>query len=66
MAGVLFFEDQDGFENAKIEDQNGFENAEIAVHKGCVHNFSTPGKDGYDENVAKISRDAVLNCFKSM
>ena len=45
---------------------SGFENAEIAVHKGCVHNFSTPGKDGYDENVAKISRDAVLNCFKSM
>ena len=44
----------------------GHANAEIAVYEGCVHNFSTPGKPGYVEEVAKTSRDAVLRCFKSM
>jgi len=41
-------------------------NAEIGVYEGCVHNFSTPGKAGYVEDVAKRSRAAVLRCFKSM
>lgn len=45
---------------------SGHANAEIAVYEGCVHNFSTPGKAGYVEEIAKISRDAVLRCFKSM
>lgn len=41
-------------------------NAEIAVYEGCAHNFSTPGKPAYVEEIAKKSRDAVLRCFKSM
>ncbi|MBT5050705.1 MAG: dienelactone hydrolase family protein [Rhodospirillaceae bacterium] len=44
----------------------GHANAEIAVYEDCVHNFSTPGKAGYVEEIAKESRDAVLRCFKSM
>ncbi|MBK17648.1 MAG: hypothetical protein CMM52_02235 [Rhodospirillaceae bacterium] len=41
-------------------------NAEIAVYEGQAHNFSTPGKPAYDAEIAKISRDAVLKCFRSM
>ncbi len=41
-------------------------NAEIVVHPGATHNFSMPHKDGYDAEAAKISREAVLRCFRSM
>jgi carboxymethylenebutenolidase len=44
----------------------GHANAEIAVYKGASHNFSMPGKDGYDAAAAKASREAVVSCFKSM
>lgn len=40
--------------------------AEIKVHPGATHNFAMPQKDGYDPAVAKVSRDAVLACFRSM
>lgn len=39
---------------------------EITIHDGASHNFSQPGKDGYDPEAAKASRDAVLRCFNSM
>ena len=41
-------------------------NAEIAVYPGCGHNFSIPGNAKYVPEVAKASRDAVLDCFNSM
>lgn len=41
-------------------------NAEIAVYEGQAHNFSTPKKPAYNPEIAKISRDAVLRCFRSM
>lgn len=40
--------------------------AEIKVYPGATHNFSMPQKDGYNPPVAKASREAVLNCFRSM
>lgn len=40
--------------------------AEITVHKGASHNFSMPKKDGYDPVAARASRDAALQCFRSM
>jgi carboxymethylenebutenolidase len=42
------------------------DNAEIVVHEGAEHNFSMPYKPGYDESVAKASRDAALRIFQSM
>ncbi len=44
----------------------GHANAEIVVHDGAVHNFSMPGKDGYQAAAAAASRAAVLDCFRSM
>jgi carboxymethylenebutenolidase len=44
----------------------GHDNAEIAVHAGASHNFSMPYKEGYHPAAAKASREAVLNCFKSV
>ncbi|MEE2760684.1 MAG: dienelactone hydrolase family protein [Pseudomonadota bacterium] len=41
-------------------------NAEIALYEGATHNFSMTYKDGYHPEVAKTSRAAVLECFKSM
>ncbi len=41
-------------------------NAEIAVYEGATHNFSMPSKEGYQPEAAKLSRAAVLRCFKSM
>ena len=41
-------------------------NAEIVVYEGQAHNFSTPGKPAYNSEIAKISREAVLNCFQKM
>ena len=41
-------------------------NAEIALYEGATHNFSMTRKDGYNAEVAKTSRAAVLACFKSM
>ena len=40
--------------------------AEISVYEGQSHNFSTPGKPAYNSEIARISRDAVLRCFKNM
>ncbi len=44
----------------------GHGNAEIVTHAGASHNFAMPYKEGYVAEVAKASRDAVLQCFKSM
>ena len=44
----------------------GHSNAEIVTHAGASHNFAMPYKDGYVAEVAQASRDAVLQCFKSM
>ena len=44
----------------------GHPNAEISIYEGQAHNFSTPGKPAYHPETAKISRDAVLNCFRNM
>ena len=41
-------------------------NAEITLYEGATHNFSMTYKDGYHAEVAKTSRAAVLECFKSM
>ena len=41
-------------------------NAEISVYEDQAHNFSTPGKPAYNPEIAKLSRDAVLRCFRSM
>lgn len=40
--------------------------AEVTVHKGATHNFSMPKKDGYNAVAARASRDAALQCFRSM
>lgn len=40
--------------------------AEIVAYDGVGHNFSMPGKPGYDAAVAKTSRDAVLACFNTL
>ncbi|ETW95778.1 MAG: hypothetical protein ETSY2_47580, partial [Candidatus Entotheonella gemina] len=42
------------------------DNAEIVVYPDAAHNFAMPYKPGYQEAVAKASRDAVLRCFRSM
>lgn len=44
----------------------GRANAEIAVYDGVGHNFSMPGKPGYDAAAAKTSRAAVLKCFNTL
>ena len=44
----------------------GHDNAEIVVHPGATHNFAMPYKDGYHEEAAAKSREAVLRCFRSM
>lgn len=44
----------------------GHQNAEIVVYEGADHSFSMPGNDGYHAEVAKISRDSVLSCFRSL
>ena len=44
----------------------GHSNADIVVHPGATHNFSMPGKDGYNPEAAQKSRAAVLRCFRSM
>lgn len=40
--------------------------AEIKTYPGATHNFSMPQKDGYNPPVAKVSRAAVLECFRSI
>lgn len=52
--------------NAIAAAYDGHANAEIVTHAGVGHNFAMPDKPGYDAEVAKTSRDAVLRCFKSM
>ena len=42
------------------------DNAAIVTYEGATHNFSMPYKEGYHPEAAKLSREAVLNCFKSM
>jgi carboxymethylenebutenolidase len=42
------------------------DNATIGVYAGATHNFSMPYKEGFDPDAAKVSREAVLSCFKSM
>jgi carboxymethylenebutenolidase len=39
---------------------------EVIVHQGGQHNFSMPGKLGYDIEIANRSREAVLKCFKGI
>ncbi|MGE3247023.1 MAG: dienelactone hydrolase family protein [Beijerinckiaceae bacterium] len=40
--------------------------AEIAVYAGASHNFSMPYKQGYNAEVARAAREAVLKCFNTM
>jgi carboxymethylenebutenolidase len=42
------------------------ENAEIVVYEGAAHGFSMPDKEGYNPDIAKASREAMLRCFRSM
>lgn len=41
-------------------------NVDVVVHAGGKHNFSMPTKPGYDAEIAKAAREAVLACFRSM
>lgn len=41
-------------------------NVDVVVHAGGKHNFSMPTKAGFDADIAKSSRDAVLACFRQM
>jgi carboxymethylenebutenolidase len=42
------------------------DNCEVIVHKGGEHNFSMPGKPGYNEKIAMAARNSVLKCFRSV
>lgn len=41
-------------------------NVEIQVYSGGKHNFSMPTKPGYDADIARASRAAVIGCFSAL
>lgn len=44
----------------------GRSDCEITVYEGIGHNFSMPQKPGYDQDAAKLSRNAALRTFRKM
>ena len=43
-----------------------FKHCEVVVHPGGAHNFSMPGKPGYNASIASRAQHAVFQCFGEM